>query len=758
MIQFIFILFISLSGILAQEKAVDPDPKSENTNNQIEKPKQSKDEHIEENFFKIEENIVVTASRTKEKLKNAPASMVIITEEDIRNRGYQSIDEILYDLPGFDLSFSNGIPYIMGYQRGYRTPFMSRTLFMIDNKIQNDMYTQEAELSRQIPMTNIKRIEVLYGPASAVYGANAFQGIINIITHDGTEPRKMKSSEIEKSSYSKISLQGGENNTKGVDASSTIRIGEWAFAASGKLFSSNEPDLSNRSGFNSNYWYGNPTVWGGVRYYQNDGVNLSRYHDPTKNYGLEASVSNGGLKIGTIAWSRKEGYGVKYPGDRAQNNSFWEVMSRQVYIEYTSNVSSNLTTNTLFTFRESAFRGPWAEAEPDTKKGKEMYSYLSQTYWGNQNKSFLLNHNIDYKISNSILLTTGLKVEKRDMTKQYDIPGYWPGSYDSWNRYEGKQALDLTPYFPNGYAVQYSDQPIYYKYADGKTNMPKDNIVQVYDLGGFAITTYEIGKFRFSPGIRYDYNSIYGQSINPRASAIYKYSSTGTIKLLYGEAFQEPPFILLYGGWSGRQANNKLKPEKERTTELIIMKQFSSVLSELSFYYSRYENVIKETARNEGSRKIYGFEFRNKIQLNNPIPNSNKLDLYFYYTFTEAISESYYNFNAPRTAWTPQNTNPVDWISGTTVLGKYENDFYAANPTAPPLPRKKSYHTLGDISPHKISAGINLPIQHILNINLRVNYVGPRQLYLSNELRNKGMPFERDKGIILNNYFLFNAK
>ncbi|HNK93551.1 MAG TPA: TonB-dependent receptor, partial [Leptospiraceae bacterium] len=452
-----------------------------------------------------------------------------------------------------------------------------------------------------------------------------------------------------------------------------------------------------------------------------------------------------------------EGYGVKYPGDRAQNNSFWEVMSRQVYIEYTSNVSSNLTTNTLFTFRESAFRGPWAEAEPDTKKGKEMYSYLSQTYWGNQNKSFLLNHNIDYKISNSILLTTGLKVEKRDMTKQYDIPGYWPGSYDSWNRYEGKQALDLTPYFPNGYAVQYSDQPIYYKYADGKTNMPKDNIVQVYDLGGFAITTYEIGKFRFSPGIRYDYNSIYGQSINPRASAIYKYSSTGTIKLLYGEAFQEPPFILLYGGWSGRQANNKLKPEKERTTELIIMKQFSSVLSELSFYYSRYENVIKETARNEGSRKIYGFEFRNKIQLNNPIPNSNKLDLYFYYTFTEAISESYYNFNAPRTAWTPQNTNPVDWISGTTVLGKYENDFYAANPTAPPLPRKKSYHTLGDISPHKISAGINLPIQHILNINLRVNYVGPRQLYLSNELRNKGMPFERDKGIILNNYFLFNA-
>jgi iron complex outermembrane receptor protein len=45
---------------------------------------------------------------------------------------------------------------------------------MIDSKVQNDMYTQEAELSRQIPMSNIKRIEVLYGPASAAYGPNAF--------------------------------------------------------------------------------------------------------------------------------------------------------------------------------------------------------------------------------------------------------------------------------------------------------------------------------------------------------------------------------------------------------------------------------------------------------------------------------------------------------------------------------------------------------------------------------------------------------
>lgn len=743
------ILFIPISifsqeetEIISESKTKNKDKPDDNSETQI-----KKEEAPEEQFFKIEDKIVVTASRTKENLLNAPASVIVITEDDIRNRGYASIDEILYDLPGFDLSFSNGIPYIMGYQRGYRTPFMSRTLFMIDSKIQNDMYTQEADLSRQIPLSNIKRIEVLYGPASAAYGPNAFQGIINIITYDGSDHKKSKESENGNYSASKISLQAGSNNTRSIDAGAHAKVNDWTFSASGKVFKSDEPDLSKKEGFNSNYWYSNPTVWGGIRYLQNQGKTLSSYNDPSRDYGVIASAANGGFKVGTIFWSRNEGYGVKYPGDRAQNNALWEVVNKQTYLEYTNMLTNNLSSYTLLSYRESAWRGQWYEAEPDWNKGKESYSYLSQTYWGNQNKSWLFNHNLDYKISSSMQLTTGVKFERRNMTKQYDIPGYWPGSYNSWNQYEGKPAIDLTSIFPNGVAVQHSSNPVYIKLPDGKKRMPGNNIAQVYDMGGFLIGVYEIGNFRFSPGIRYDYNSLYGQSINPRATAIYKYSRTGAIKFLYGEAFQEPAFILLYGGWEGRKANEKLKPEKERTSELIIMNQFHDVLSEISLYYSRYENVIKETAKNDGSRKIYGFEFRNKILMGNPIPNSSKLDIYFYYTYTQALSESYYNFDS---------SNP-GWISGTTVLGKYENDFYKAFPNAPALPRSKTYTTLGDISPHKISAGINLPVKDILNINLRANFVGPRQLYLSNELRNHGEPFQRDRGIILNNYVLLNG-
>jgi len=73
-------------------------------------------------------------------------------------------------------------------------PYMTRTLFMINGIVDNHLWTHESNISRQYPLSNIKQIEVLYGPASAVYGPNAFLGIINIITNDGT---KVKDGEID---------------------------------------------------------------------------------------------------------------------------------------------------------------------------------------------------------------------------------------------------------------------------------------------------------------------------------------------------------------------------------------------------------------------------------------------------------------------------------------------------------------------------------------------------------------------------------
>jgi outer membrane receptor for ferrienterochelin and colicins len=133
---------------------------------------------------------VTTASGIEESLLDAPAAMVVIEESDFKKRGYISLVEILADLPGFDSVITSGATHLTFYQRGYRTPASSRTLFMINGVINNHLWTQIAVVSRQYPISNISRVELLYGPSSVRYGPNAFMGVINIISKNADDLRK----------------------------------------------------------------------------------------------------------------------------------------------------------------------------------------------------------------------------------------------------------------------------------------------------------------------------------------------------------------------------------------------------------------------------------------------------------------------------------------------------------------------------------------------------------------------------------------
>ena len=122
---------------------------------------------------------VSSASGVPESLRHAPAAMIVILAEDIRQRGYDNLAEVLADVPGFDISVSNGTTYAVAQQRGYRSPFGQRTLLLVDGVVNNELWSQAPDISRQFPLQMIERIEILYGPASAVYGANAFAGVVH---------------------------------------------------------------------------------------------------------------------------------------------------------------------------------------------------------------------------------------------------------------------------------------------------------------------------------------------------------------------------------------------------------------------------------------------------------------------------------------------------------------------------------------------------------------------------------------------------
>lgn len=141
-----------------------------------------------------EEESVSIASRYEQPISQAPANVYVITDEDIRHSGATDLPTVLRRVPGIEVMQMSGADFNVS-ARGDNQPFANKMLVLVDGRsIYVDV--QGTVFWKAIPVTlpEIKRIEVLKGPASAVYGFNAFDGIINIITKS---PEEMKGTTIQ---------------------------------------------------------------------------------------------------------------------------------------------------------------------------------------------------------------------------------------------------------------------------------------------------------------------------------------------------------------------------------------------------------------------------------------------------------------------------------------------------------------------------------------------------------------------------------
>lgn len=136
-----------------------------------------------------EEETVSIASRYEQPISQAPANVYVITDEDIQHSGATDIPTILRVVPGLEVMQTTGADFNVSV-RGNNQPRANKLLVMVDGRsVFND--SQGFFLWKMLPVTlpEIKRIEVLKGPASVVYGFNAFDGVINIITKSPEEMR-----------------------------------------------------------------------------------------------------------------------------------------------------------------------------------------------------------------------------------------------------------------------------------------------------------------------------------------------------------------------------------------------------------------------------------------------------------------------------------------------------------------------------------------------------------------------------------------
>ncbi len=142
-----------------------------------------------QDLMNVEIDSVYGASKYKQKVGTAPASITIITAEEIKRYGYRTLADILRDVPGFYVTYDRNYDYVG--VRGFGRPgdYNSRILLMVDGHRINDNIDDQAFIGTDFPVdvSLIDRVEVIRGPNSSLYVASALLGIINIVTRHDVE-------------------------------------------------------------------------------------------------------------------------------------------------------------------------------------------------------------------------------------------------------------------------------------------------------------------------------------------------------------------------------------------------------------------------------------------------------------------------------------------------------------------------------------------------------------------------------------------
>ncbi|WP_299804814.1 TonB-dependent receptor, partial [Sulfuricurvum sp. RIFOXYD2_FULL_44_160] len=135
-----------------------------------------------------EETFVISASRVKENVKKTSASVTIIDDDAINKMGANTLLDILRVVPGLGVSQSNIYTDKIAI-RGIETWFSEKVLILLDgHSLNSDLLNGGATSTfANFPVEQIKRVEIIRGPASALYGENAFTALINIITKESQD-------------------------------------------------------------------------------------------------------------------------------------------------------------------------------------------------------------------------------------------------------------------------------------------------------------------------------------------------------------------------------------------------------------------------------------------------------------------------------------------------------------------------------------------------------------------------------------------
>lgn len=516
---------------------------------------------------------VSTATKTNESIDDAPAVITVVTRDEIHRWGYRNVAEVLNRCVGFYSVDDHIQPNVAvrGVTGGLGAE-SSVFKVMIDGRSVAYRTTSGNWLGAElIPMESIQQIEIIRGPASALYGADAFLGVVNIVTRSPDEARPVQG---------RVFVGATGSNPSGqFDVVSSGQVGKFDFLVGAV------GEYGSRSGLAMPAESPDPDIptYAGNRRTAN---NLDR-----RSLGLQARIGYRDRKVGQLVASAYAS-GFSRGGDfapwaqltngtDASGNQYGTVISQG---QFRANLDGllHLDRKLDLSLQATYFQGGILPADR-IETGSALYYAKRRT---------------SYRGMDSVL-------EARWMpSSRFNLITGMETVFDHEALLAPERIIRST-----GNAVPDSDA--------------NDKRINLTNVGIFVSSNLTVVDryLKLTGGIRYDNHSTYGSQITGRAGITSRLTKALGMKLLYGTAFKAPSPYLLYAtplGPGDVIGNSSLKPQRIRTLEYQLSlrpNQFFGFSSGVSgnWLYDKAEfgpEGVNQVARNTTSQTTFTWETR----------------------------------------------------------------------------------------------------------------------------------------------------
>ena len=525
---------------------------------------QDEESGLEEMFaIFTEEEIVVSALKKPRTVLKSPAIMSVITAKQIKQMGFRTLADVLDTVPGFHISMDETGEREIAV-RGILDNNSQKIRVLIDGHSVNDPWRGGAMWNfDDLVVENIKRIEVIRGPGSALYGRNAFLAVVNVITKD-TE-------DIDGFQWT---VSGGSYDTQNYNMLFGKEYGDLEISG---FF-----DYSDTEGFSEiieqDIIFGDPAS-----------KTPGRSHNSREKTDLNLKLLYKNLYVkGKYMKKRRKDYiGV---GDALNDDSM--LKDTYIYFEliYKLALGEKLEITPKVYYDQYNF-DPLFERRPDgLVNALGTYPDGIQGQLQFKQRTIGFENQLNYKMFEGNELTFGFQYE---WMHQGDIKSA-EFTFNPITNAPLPSPQDFSDTLP---FTRRATRQIWALYLQDEWNITDDIDLTV--------------------GVRHDQFTRFGGTTNPRFGLIWRFIEDAHLKLLFATAFRAPNFQELFlTNNAQREGDPNLDPEKINTYEVGLGYNFTRhVRGNINYFFNRIrERLILDTAltpdkfKNKGGARILGVE------------------------------------------------------------------------------------------------------------------------------------------------------